>query len=81
MRACEVFEAEADYRFLGRRFEQLIDDLWALAPDDPDGALRRAQRMQRWLQGHQKLPMTPEQMMQNQYLVRQLYNFISFMRS
>ncbi len=41
MRASEIFEVEADYRFLGRRFDQLISELWSLASDDPQRALRK----------------------------------------
>lgn len=81
MLASEIFEAQADYRFLERRFEQRINDLWNLAPDDPDGAMQIAGSMQAWLHGHQKLPMTQQQRLQNRYLLGELYNFISFMRS
>lgn len=81
MRAHEIFEAEPDYRFLGQRFEQRLDDIWNLAPDDPKTALRLARRMQSWLQGHQRLPMTDEQLVQHRYLLRELHNFVSFMQS
>lgn len=46
MRAREIFEVDADYGFLERRFEQRISSLWALAPDDPETALRIAHGMQ-----------------------------------
>jgi hypothetical protein len=69
---------EPDYGFVGRRFDQRITDLWTLASDDPDTALRIAYGMQAWLQNQH---MTGELASQRQYFLNQIHDFIAFMRS
>ena len=78
MRASEIFEVEADRRFLGRRIAQRVDEFWDQAADHPQETVAAAQALYRWLQSHQ---MTGVADLQRKQLLREIYDFIHFMRS
>ena len=77
MRAAEIFEVEPIHSFMSRRVAQRVDQFWDAAPNHPQEAVAEAKLFYQWLQSHR---MTGEADLQRKQLLRQVYDFLDFMR-
>ncbi len=79
MRAMEIFEAEPDYKFLFRRLDACITEVWIKAADNPSASIQRAKRLYLMISHINQLIGQDEN--KRRLLLEEIRRFLDFMRS